>query len=189
MITMQKEQVDLQQATHAVSQFLDAFNLDEGDHTINTPQRVAKAWQERLSGYKEEPRNHLSVTFSAPEEPGLIIVRNVQIQSTCAHHLLPITGTATIAYHPKPGSRVVGLSKLSRLAEGYARRLQVQENITAQITNALWEVLEPQWAACAIEAEHGCMKLRGVKDSCSDTLTFNEKGISTPNDIQAFWYH
>ena len=189
MTTAEKEQVDLERATNAITQFLDAFNLDEGDHTANTPYRVAKAWEERLHGYQEDPRNHLSVTFSAPAEPGLVIVRNVKIQSTCAHHLLPITGVATIAYRPKPGSRVVGLSKLSRLAEGYARRLQVQENITAQITNALWEVLDPQWAACAIEAEHGCMKLRGVKDACSDTLTFNEKGISTMNDIQAFWHN
>lgn len=182
------QSINLQQAEKAVTQFLDAFQLDEGDHTDNTPHRVAKAWQERLKGYTENPRHHLAVTFSAPDDPGLVIVRNVQIQSTCAHHLLPITGTATIAYHPKPGSRVVGLSKLSRLAEGYARRLQVQENITAQITNALWEELKPEWAACAIEAEHGCMRLRGVKDACSDTLTFSEKGIPSISDTQAFWY-
>lgn len=179
--------VDVTKAESAIASLLDAFNVDEGDHTANTPHRVVKALEEILSGYQENPADHLRTTFTAPNNPGLIIVRNVRIQSTCAHHLFPITGTATIAYRPKPGQKVVGLSKLSRLAEGYARRLQVQENITSQIVGTIWEQLSPQWAACAISATHGCMTLRGVHDTCSDTLTFQEKGTPNSSDLVAFW--
>lgn len=176
-----------ERAARAVSDLLAAFNVDEGDHTANTPNRAAQAWAYRLKGYNENPRKHLKVTFTAPQQPGLVISRNVRIQTTCAHHLLPITGTATIAYKPHPGSNVVGLSKLSRLAEGYAHRLQVQENLTAQIVEALWEELNPQWAACEITAQHGCMTLRGIQDTCTDTRTFQERGNCTDNDRQAFW--
>lgn len=178
---------DMIKAEAAISDLLNAFNIDEGDHTANTPHRVAKAWEERLQGYNEDPRQHLRVSFSAPEDAGLVVVRNVKIHSTCAHHLLPIVGTARIAYKPTHGSKVVGLSKLSRLAEGYARRLQVQENITSQIVNALWEELHPEWAACSIEATHGCMQLRGVKDTCSDTVTFIQRGEASAPDLAAFW--
>ena len=174
-------------AANAVADLLNAFNIDEGDHTANTPLRVAKAWADRLAGYQEEPRDHLKVTFTAPESPGLVVARNVRIQTTCAHHLLPITGTATIAYKPRPGSNVVGLSKLNRLAEGYARRLQVQENLTNQIVDAIWEILKPEWVACSIIADHGCMTLRGVRDTCSDTRTWKERGTATEGDLRAFW--
>ena len=174
-------------ATAAIADLLHAFGVDEGDHTTGTPERVAKAWADLLSGYQEDPADHLDVTFTAPAKPGLIVVRNVRIQSTCAHHMLPITGTATIAYRPQPGQRVVGLSKITRMAEGYARRLQVQENITAQIVNALHDKLKPAWAACAITADHGCMTLRGVRDACSDTMTYNDTGEPTDTDRAAFW--
>lgn len=174
-------------AAGAVVQLLNAFGVDEGDHTAGTPERVAKAWAARLAGYDENPREHLQVTFTAPPDPGLVVVRNVRIQSTCAHHLLPITGRATIAYRPRPGARVVGLSKINRLAEGYARRLQVQENITAQIVAALYEELNPAWAACALVADHGCMGLRGIRDEHSDTMTFNDTGEPTESDRVAFW--
>lgn len=178
---------DFTAAADAIDRFLRAFHIDEGDHTARTPERVAKAWGDILSGYQDDPAEHLSVTFSAPENPGLVVARRVRIQSTCAHHLLPITGVATIAYRPRPGQRVVGLSKLTRLADGYARRLQVQENITAQIVEAMEERLSPQWAACAITAEHGCMTLRGVRDACGDTMTYSETGEATDTDRTAFW--
>ena len=178
---------DLTAAAAAITDLLAAFHVDEGDHTTRTPERVAHAWGDILSGYQVDPADHLSVTFTAPENPGLIVARRVRIQSTCAHHLLPITGVATIAYRPRPGQRVVGLSKLTRLADGYARRLQVQENITAQLVAAMEERLSPQWAACAITAEHGCMTLRGVRDACGDTMTYNETGEATDTDRTAFW--
>ena len=110
------QQMDINAAEEAVGRFLEAMRVDEGDHTAGTAGRVARAWAERLEGYNTDPADHLNTTFSAPPNPGLVIVRNVRIQSTCAHHLLPIEGTATIAYRPTQGSRVVGLSKLTRLA-------------------------------------------------------------------------
>lgn len=176
-----------EQAAIAVQGLLDAFGIDEGDHTANTPNRAAAAWAHRLSGYRIDPKAHLQTTFSAPPNPGLVISRNVRIQTTCAHHLLPIQGTATIAYKPQPDSRIVGLSKLTRLADGYARRLQVQEQLTAQIVQAIWEELDPQWAACEITAQHGCMTLRGVNDACTDTRTWLEMGEATEGDMRAFW--
>lgn len=178
---------DLISAERAVQSLLQSFHVDEGDHTAGTPHRVAKAWADMLAGYREDPRDHLAVTFSAPRNPGLVIVRGVRVQSTCAHHMLPITGMATVAYRPRPGSPVVGLSKIERLVEGYARRLQVQERITSQVVTAIADVLDPVWAACAITAEHGCMTLRGVRDEHSDTLTYLDTGEPTSSDRTAFW--
>ena len=178
---------DRMKAQGAVASLLTAFGVPGDEHTLDTPRRVVKAWEERLAGYLEDPSEHLEVTFPAPERPGLIIARHVRIQSTCAHHLLPIEGEATIAYRPRPGQSVVGLSKLSRLAEGYSRRLQVQEAITADIVTALSERLNPMWAACSITATHGCMTMRGIRDACSDTLTYNDTGEPTESDRAAFW--
>lgn len=174
-------------AAQAVQGLLDAFGIDEGDHTANTPTRAALAWAHRLSGYHTNPQDHLKTTFTAPPNPGLVISRNIRIQTTCAHHLLPITGTATIAYKPEPGARIVGLSKLTRLADGYAHRLQIQEQLTAQIVEAIWDELQPQWVACEITAKHGCMTLRGVNDPCTDTRTWLELGEATDGDMRAFW--
>lgn len=176
-----------EQAAQAVQGLLDAFGINEGDHTANTPNRAALAWAHRLSGYNTNPQDHLKTTFTAPPNPGLVISRNVRIQTTCAHHLLPITGTATIAYKPEPGARIVGLSKLTRLADGFAHRLQVQEQLTAQIVEAIWDELQPQWVACEITAQHGCMTLRGVNDACTDTRTWLEMGEATDGDMRAFW--
>lgn len=164
----------------AVALFLDALGVDEGDHTEDTPERVAKAWRHLLGGYEEDPKQHLHKQFSAPENPGLVVVSGIRLASTCAHHLLPITGTATVAYRPKPGSNVVGLSKLARVVEGYARRLQVQERIGSQVVEALMEVLAPEGAACIITAAHGCMSLRGVQEPEATTLT-----IATGGSIEA----
>lgn len=174
-------------AEGAVTQLLDAFNAWEVGHTDKTPERAAKAWAHRLAGYSQDPRHYLRKTFPAPDNTSLIVTRNIRIESTCAHHLLPITGTARIAYRPQPGQKIVGLSKLNRLANGYARRLQVQEKLTHQILHAIWDELNPQWVACAIEAKHGCMTIRGVEDSCTDTLTFDTLGTPADGDMTAFW--
>ena len=155
----------------AVSLFLGALGVNEGDHTADTPARVAKAWRRMLAGYAEDPTDHLRKQFSAPENPGLVIVSGIRLTSTCAHHMLPITGTATVAYRPKLGANVMGLSKLARVVEGYARRLQVQERIGSQVVDALMGVLEPEGAACIITAAHGCMSLRGVQEPEATTLT------------------
>ncbi|MFT4471382.1 GTP cyclohydrolase I [Arthrobacter sulfonylureivorans] len=160
----------------SVGMFLDALGVDEGDHTADTPQRVAKAWRHLLAGYAEDPSVHLQKQFSAPENPGLVVVSGIRLASTCAHHLLPITGTATVAYRPQRGANVVGLSKLARVLDGYARRLQVQERIGSQVVDALDSVLKPLGAACVITAAHGCMSLRGVAEPSATTLTVATAG-------------
>lgn len=160
----------------AVAAMLDALGVDEGDHTADTPARVAKSWRAQLCGYLEDPRVHLAKQFSAPERPGVVIVHGLRFASTCAHHLLPITGTASIAYLPRHGANVVGLSKLGRVLEGYARRLQVQERLGSQVVEALQEVLNPVGAACIITAEHGCMTCRGVSQPGAATTTISVSG-------------
>ncbi|MCW1400973.1 GTP cyclohydrolase I FolE [Novosphingobium sp. MW5] len=128
----------------------------------DTPKRVARAWREYCQGYDQDPGEHLSRTF---EEVGgydeIVILRNIPFQSHCEHHMAPITGTASIAY--LPSDRVVGISKLARVLHGYAQRLQVQERLTAQVAQAIWDNLKPQGVAVVIEAQHGCMTGRGVK--------------------------
>ena len=128
----------------------------------DTPQRVARAWREYCGGYDEDPGIHLSRTF---EEVGgydeIVLLKDIPFQSHCEHHMAPITGTAAIAYLPT--NRVVGISKLARVLHGYARRLQVQERLTAQVAQSIWDNLKPHGVAVVIEAQHGCMTGRGVK--------------------------
>jgi GTP cyclohydrolase I len=128
----------------------------------DTPKRVARAWREYCQGYDEDPGLHLARTF---EEVGgydeIVLLKNIPFQSHCEHHMAPITGTASIAYLPK--DRVVGISKLVHVLHGYAERLQVQERLTAQVAQSIWDNLKPQGVAVVIEAQHGCMTGRGVK--------------------------
>ncbi len=128
----------------------------------DTPKRVARAWREYCQGYDEDPGIHLSRTF---DEVGgydeIVLLKDIPFQSHCEHHMAPITGTASIAY--LPAKRVVGISKLARVLHGYARRLQVQERLTAQVAQSIWDNLKPQGVAVVIEAQHGCMTGRGVK--------------------------
>ncbi|MGQ5700751.1 GTP cyclohydrolase I FolE [Sandaracinobacteroides sp. A072] len=128
---------------------------------LDTPGRVARAYREYFRGYGEDPRIHLSRTF---EEVGgydeIVLLRDIPFQSHCEHHMAPIIGKVHIAYLPK--DRVVGISKLARVAHGYARRLQVQERLTAEIADAIQEGLEPRGVAVVVEASHACMSARGV---------------------------
>lgn len=169
--------MDADSAELAVKNLLGAMGVPEDDHTRNTPSRSAKAWAEILSGYLEDPADHLDVTFSAPRDPGLVIVAGVRLQSMCAHHLLPFSGVATIAYRPSPGQRIVGLSKLSRVITGYSRRLQVQEQIGHQTVTALMERLQPSGAEVIITAAHDCMRLRGVREDGALTTTYSAVGL------------
>lgn len=127
----------------------------------DTPGRVARAWREWFSGYATDPKAILARTFGDAEGySGMILLRAIPLVSTCEHHLAPIKGHAHVAYLPR--ERVVGISKLSRLVDCFARRLQLQERLTVQIANALDEVLEPRGVAVIVEASHGCMSSRGV---------------------------
>ncbi|WP_442680817.1 GTP cyclohydrolase I FolE [Sphingomonas sp. ASY06-1R] len=129
---------------------------------LDTPKRVARAWKEYCAGYEEDPAHHLTRTF---EEVGgydeIVLLKDIPFQSHCEHHMAPIVGKAAIAYLPV--HRVVGISKLARVLHGFARRLQVQERLTAQVADCIWEHLQPQGVAVVIEASHGCMTGRGVR--------------------------
>ncbi|MFD9069102.1 GTP cyclohydrolase I [Streptomyces lasiicapitis] len=163
--------IDVDKAATAVADLLVALRVEEDDHTRSTPGRVALALAEMLQGYDEDPLSYLKRQFSAPLDPGLIVVSGIRLTSTCAHHLLPITGTATVAYRPQPGYPIVGLSKLARVVHGYALRLQVQERIGHQVTTAVQEALKPLGSACVITAAHACMTMRGVGQLAALTTT------------------
>jgi GTP cyclohydrolase I len=128
---------------------------------VDTPARVARSYAQLFSGYKEDPRTYLERTF---EETGgydeLIVLSNVRVVSFCEHHMLPVVGKAHVGYLPR--DRVVGISKLARVVQGFSRRLQIQEKLTADIAEAIQEVLNPIGVGVVIEAEHSCMTLRGV---------------------------
>jgi GTP cyclohydrolase I len=143
---------------------------------LETPHRVTKAYREFFAGYGDDPRDVLHKTF---KEVGgyddVVLVRDIPFSSHCEHHMVPFFGKVHIAYLPHDG--VVGLSKLARLVEVYARRLQVQENMTAQIIDAVNEHLNPRGAAVMIEAEHMCMSMRGVRAHGALTITQRFTGV------------
>jgi len=134
----------------------------EREGLIDTPKRVARAWREYCQGYAEDPAYHLSRIF---HEVGgydeIVLLKDIPFQSHCEHHMAPITGHAHIAY--LPGDYVVGISKLARVLHAFAQRLQVQERLTAEVADCIWENLKPQGVAVVIEATHGCMTGRGVR--------------------------
>lgn len=131
---------------------------------IGTPNRVARAYQEFFAGYEEDPVEMLQRTFEETDGyDEMVLLKDIRLESHCEHHMVPIIGRAHIAY--LPGSRVVGISKLARVMEIYAKRLQIQEKLTAQVANTLFEVLQPRGVAVVIEAAHQCMTTRGVKKS------------------------
>jgi GTP cyclohydrolase I len=142
----------------------------------DTPMRVAKAYRELFSGYEQDPREVLERTF---KEVGgyddIVLVRDIPFHSHCEHHMVPFVGKAHIAYLPHDG--VVGLSKLARLVDVFARRLQTQENLTAQILDAINEHLGPRGAAVMLEAEHMCMTMRGVRAHGVATITHRFTGV------------
>jgi len=145
-----------------------------------TPARVLAAMQEHFSGYNEEPRDHLSKTFEEAEGyDELVLVSDIDIHSHCEHHLVPFVGKAHIAYIPN--GRIVGLSKLARVTEGYAKRLQVQEKLTMQIANAINEELQPDGVAVIIQCQHFCMCHRGVHKPNSWTTTSKLTGAFLNN--------
>ncbi|HWK95462.1 MAG TPA: GTP cyclohydrolase I FolE [Pseudolabrys sp.] len=154
---------------------------------LDTPKRVVDAYDELFQGYREVPADSLDRTFS--ETSGyndFVLVKDIPFNSHCEHHMMPFFGLAHIAY--KPTDRVVGLSKLARLVDTYAKRLQTQENMTAQIATALEEVMKPKGVAVMLEAEHTCMTMRGVAKPGSLTMTTHFSGTfrDDPNELVRF---
>lgn len=143
---------------------------------IDTPKRVVKAYDQFFGGYKDDSANHLGTIF---EEVGgyddIVLVRNIPFNSHCEHHMVPFIGVAHVAYYPNEG--VIGLSKIARVVEVYARRLQTQENLTTQVVSAIDGALAPRGIAVMIEAEHQCMSLRGVQKSGVSTITTQFTGV------------
>lgn len=146
----------------------------EREGLIGTPDRMARAWREMCSGLFEDPREHLRTQFHAGTDE-LVLVRDITFHSVCEHHLLPFYGRAHVGYIPR-GGVVTGLSKLARLVEGYARRPQVQERLTAQIADFIEENLDPRGVAVFIEAEHLCMTMRGARAAGALTKTSALRG-------------
>ncbi|MCD6071090.1 MAG: cyclohydrolase FolE [Microvirga sp.] len=142
----------------------------------DTPKRVAKAFRELYSGYAEDPSEILDKVFSEVEGyDDIVLVRDIPFYSHCEHHMVPFFGVAHVAYYPTKG--VVGLSKLARLVDAYARRLQTQETMTAQIASAMVKALAPRGVAVMIEAEHMCMSMRGIQKAGALTLTTQFTGV------------
>jgi GTP cyclohydrolase I len=150
---------------------------------VDTPRRVARAYKELYSGYGRDPAEILKRTF---KEVGgyddIVLVRDIPFNSHCEHHMVPFIGKAHIAYLPHDG--VVGLSKLARLVEIFAKRLQTQENLTAQIIDAINENLNPRGAAVMLEAEHLCMSMRGVRVHGSSTVTHRFTGVFAEDRVE-----
>ncbi len=143
---------------------------------VDTPRRVARAWKEYCAGYGEDPAHHLSRIF---EEVGgydeIVLLKDIPFQSHCEHHMAPIIGRAHIAYLPK--DHVVGISKLARVLHAFARRLQVQERLTAEVADCIWNGLKPQGVAVVIEASHACMTARGVRTPGVSMVTSRMMGV------------
>jgi GTP cyclohydrolase I len=148
---------------------------------MDTPKRVARAWREYCIGYKEDPAAHLSRIF---EEVGgydeVVLLKDIPFQSHCEHHMAPIIGKAAIAYLPK--DHVVGISKLARVLHGYARRLQIQERLTAEVAQCIWDHLRPRGVAVVIEASHSCMTARGVRTPGVNMITSRMMGVFLEDD-------
>ncbi len=166
------DQKKIQQATRLLLEAIGEDPTREG--LMETPERVARMYEEICSGVEQDASEHLSTTFEVPENSGMVVEQDIPFYSTCEHHLLPFFGKAHIAY--LPNGRVVGLSKLARTVEVYARRLQLQERLTAQIADALMEHLGAKGAIVMIEAEHMCMSMRGVCKPGTQTATLVKRG-------------
>ena len=168
--------IDQPRIERAVREILIAIGEDpDRDGLIDTPARVARAYAEQFSGLSQHPEDVLGTVFDADHDE-LILVRDIEVYSTCEHHLVPFFGKAHVAYIPNEKGQITGLSKLARLVDVYARRPQVQERMTSQIADALMRVLEPRGALVVIEAEHLCMSMRGVRKPGAKTVTSAVRG-------------
>ncbi|MBC7076267.1 MAG: GTP cyclohydrolase I FolE, partial [Syntrophomonadaceae bacterium] len=167
---MQKKEIDKAKIEEAVKMILEAIGEDPArEGLVNTPKRVANMYQEIFAGMKYNPKELLKVSFTEYHDE-LVLVKDIPLYSICEHHLLPFYGKAHVAYIPR-GGKVVGISKLARVAEVYAQRPQLQERLTSQIADCINEVLNPFGVAVIIQAEHMCMTMRGIRKPGSITVT------------------
>jgi GTP cyclohydrolase I len=163
-------EVDLDRIARGVRLILEGIGEDPNREGLrDTPKRVAEMYAELTAGMREDAAQHI-VPLSGNKHDEMVIVKDISIASICEHHLAPFVGRCHVAYIPKHG-RILGLSKLARLTEAFARRLQLQERLTSEIANTLFERLQPLGVMVVIEAEHTCMTLRGVKKSGAITVT------------------
>jgi len=169
--------VDTKRIEAAVLEILAAVGEDPGrDGLVKTPERVARMYEELFVGLAENPADHLEVTFAADHDE-MVMVRDIPFASLCEHHMVPFMGVAHVAYIPGEDGRITGLSKLARLVDGFARRLQVQERMTSQIADAIETALDPKGVLVVVDAEHLCMSMRGVKKSGTSTVTSAVRGL------------
>jgi len=169
-------QVDLPRLEKAVREMLLAVGEDPDREGLqDTPARVARMYQEVLSGIGTDPGEHLAVVFEVGHDE-MVMVRDIPLYSVCEHHLVPWFGRAHVAYIPGEDGRITGLSKLARLVEGYSRRLQVQERLTTQVADTLEQVLNPKGVLVVVEAEHLCMSMRGIRKPGATTVTSAVRG-------------
>lgn len=145
------------------------------DGLLDTPDRVCRAWLEMTDGYQSKAEDILSVTFEGNSEE-MVLLKDIEFTSCCEHHMLPFTGRAHVAYIPTNG-RIVGLSKLARVVDVYAKRLQVQERMTNQIADAIQQILKPAGVAVVLEGVHSCMCVRGVRKQGASMITSSLRGL------------
>ncbi|HEU0288457.1 MAG TPA: GTP cyclohydrolase I FolE [Nocardioidaceae bacterium] len=167
---------DLKRAEAAVRELLLAVGEDpEREGLQDTPHRVARAYRELLAGMRTQPADVLTRTFNLEHEE-MVLVKDIELWSMCEHHLVPFTGVVHVGYIPNTKGQITGLSKIARLVDVFARRLQVQERLTTEIAEALVEQLDPRGVIVVVEAEHLCMTMRGVRKPGSKTVTSAVRG-------------
>ncbi|MFK0190131.1 GTP cyclohydrolase I FolE [Kitasatospora sp. NPDC090308] len=167
---------DQKRAENAVRELLLAVGEDpDREGLLETPARVARAYREIFAGLWQQPEDVLTTTFDLGHDE-MVLVKDIEVYSTCEHHLVPFRGVAHVGYIPSTSGKITGLSKLARLVDVYARRPQVQERLTSQVADALMRILEPRGAIVVFECEHMCMSMRGIRKPGAKTLTSAVRG-------------
>ncbi|MEU5578805.1 MULTISPECIES: GTP cyclohydrolase I FolE [Streptomyces] len=167
---------DEKRAENAVRELLIAVGEDpDREGLLETPARVARAYREIFSGLRQRAEDVLTTTFDLGHDE-MVLVKDIEVMSSCEHHLVPFVGVAHVGYIPSTDGKITGLSKLARLVDVYARRPQVQERLTTQIADSLMQILEPRGVIVVVECEHMCMTMRGVRKPGAKTITSAVRG-------------
>ncbi|MER5887457.1 GTP cyclohydrolase I FolE [Streptomyces sp. NPDC001941] len=167
---------DEKRAENAVRELLIAVGEDpDREGLLETPARVARAYKEIFAGLRQRPEDVLTTTFDLGHDE-MVLVKDIEVFSTCEHHLVPFRGVAHVGYIPSTNGKITGLSKLARLVDVFARRPQVQERLTTQVADSLMEILEPRGVIVVFECEHMCMSMRGIRKPGAKTITSAVRG-------------